>query len=130
MVAVIAYVVSGSGGSPTVVTPVDTATHTAGSPIVLAKGGQSIAATPNLRRVCISGGCALAVRCGEARTLQARALIPRRCKFFTKVERIRQRDQVSRRSPYLGLSEVGIGPFEAPTLPPLPERPSMSPSSA
>jgi hypothetical protein len=41
MGVVIAYVVSGSGGSPTVVTPVDTVTHTAGSPIVFAKGGQS-----------------------------------------------------------------------------------------
>jgi len=42
-----AYVVSGSGGSPTLVTPVDTFTHTAGTPMVLAKGGQSIVATPN-----------------------------------------------------------------------------------
>jgi len=52
MVAVIAYVVSGSVGSPTVVTPVDTATHTAGLPIVPAKGGQSIAATPNGKIGC------------------------------------------------------------------------------
>ena len=53
MGVVIAYVVSGSGGGPTVVTPVDTVTHSAGSPIVLAKGGQSIAVTPNGKTVYV-----------------------------------------------------------------------------
>jgi DNA-binding beta-propeller fold protein YncE len=53
MATVIAYVVSGSGGSPTVVTPVDTVTDTAGAPIVIAKGGQSIAARPNGKTVYV-----------------------------------------------------------------------------
>jgi DNA-binding beta-propeller fold protein YncE len=53
MAMVIAYVVSGSGGSPTVVTPVDTVTRVAGAPIVLGRGGQSIAARPNGKTVYV-----------------------------------------------------------------------------
>jgi DNA-binding beta-propeller fold protein YncE len=36
-----------------VVTPVDTVTHTAGAPVVVAKGGQSIAVTPNGKSVYV-----------------------------------------------------------------------------
>jgi YVTN family beta-propeller protein len=53
MAKVIAYVVSGSGGSPTVVTPVNVRTRVAGPPITFATGGQSIAVTPNGKTVYV-----------------------------------------------------------------------------
>jgi hypothetical protein len=48
MGAVIAYVVSGTVAAGAV-TPVDKVTHTAGSPIVIGEGAQSIAVTPMTR---------------------------------------------------------------------------------
>ena len=45
---VTAYVVSGGGGVPGAVTPIRTATNTAGAPIMIPLG-QSIAITPNGR---------------------------------------------------------------------------------
>ena len=53
MAKVIAYVVSGSGGSPTVVTPVNVRTRVAGPPITFGTGGQSIAVTPNGKMVYV-----------------------------------------------------------------------------
>ena len=55
MGAVIAYVVSGTVAA-SAVTPVDTVTHTAGSPIVIGGGAQSIAVTPNGKTVYVPNG--------------------------------------------------------------------------
>ena len=55
MGAVIAYVVSGTAAA-SAVTPVDTATHTAGSPIVIGGGAQSIVVTPNGKTVYVPNG--------------------------------------------------------------------------
>ena len=55
MDAVIAYVVSGTVAA-SVVTPVDTRTHTAGSPITIGGGAQSIAVTPNGKTVYVPNG--------------------------------------------------------------------------
>ncbi len=49
MGALIAYVVSGTAAA-SVVTPVDTLTHTAGSSIVIGRGAQSIAVTHPVER--------------------------------------------------------------------------------
>jgi DNA-binding beta-propeller fold protein YncE len=49
---VIAYVVSGTATAGAL-TPVDTVTHIAGSPIVIGGGAQSIAVTPNGKTVYV-----------------------------------------------------------------------------
>jgi DNA-binding beta-propeller fold protein YncE len=58
MGTVVAYVVSGNVAAGAV-TPVDTATNTAGSPIVIGGGAQSIVATPNGKTVYVPNGVAL-----------------------------------------------------------------------
>jgi DNA-binding beta-propeller fold protein YncE len=55
MGAVIAYVVSGTVAA-SAVTPVDTVGNTAGSPIVIGGGAQSIAVTPNGKTVYVPNG--------------------------------------------------------------------------
>ncbi|HWX43546.1 MAG TPA: YncE family protein, partial [Blastocatellia bacterium] len=55
MGAVIAYVVSGTPAAGAV-TPVNTVTNTAGSPIAIGGGAQSIAVTPNGKTVYVPKG--------------------------------------------------------------------------
>src|SRR5262252_9531564 len=55
MSRVIAYVVSGTAAAGAL-TPVDTRTHTAGPPIVIGGGAQSISVTPNGKTVYVPNG--------------------------------------------------------------------------
>ena len=75
MGAVIAYVVSGTVAAGAV-TPVDTVTHTAGSPIVIGGGAQSIAVTPNGKTVYVPNGVLNMVTPIRTATNTARPPIP------------------------------------------------------
>jgi hyaluronoglucosaminidase len=77
MGAVIAYVVSGTAAAGAV-TPVDTVTHTAGSPIVIGGGAQSIAVTPNGKTVYVPNGVLNMVTPIRTATNKARPPIWRR----------------------------------------------------
>jgi hyaluronoglucosaminidase len=75
MGAVIAYVVSGTVAA-SAVTPVDTVTHTGGSPIVIGGGAQSIAVTPNGKTVYVPNGVLSMVTPIRTATNTARPPIP------------------------------------------------------
>ena len=72
MDAVIAYVVSGSV-AVAAVTPVDTRSHIAGSPIVIGGGAQSIVVTPNGKTVYVGNANADSVTIWRSRRTDGRS---------------------------------------------------------